>query len=193
MPRSDNLEMEQLVVISRSIETTHAIAAIVANCVGPGGIICLCGELGSGKTEFVRGLVKAVGITAPVCSPSFVLENVYERDGSVDTELNRYNRVSHWDFYRTNVGILPEEILELSSDTSCLVVVEWPENVVGLEEHADVIISLFIDDISKNCDQLPNRGAEWFDEGVRLLKVKSINRPDILQEIREKIQKNGLY
>ena len=61
------------------VEATHALAAEVAARLRPGDVIALVGELGAGKTEFVRGLSRALGVppATPVCSPSYMLLNLY--------------------------------------------------------------------------------------------------------------------
>ncbi|MDI6775213.1 MAG: tRNA (adenosine(37)-N6)-threonylcarbamoyltransferase complex ATPase subunit type 1 TsaE [Verrucomicrobiota bacterium] len=64
-------------LISRSPEETMAIAGRLTVGLRPGSIVALHGELGSGKTCFVQGMALALGIRAPVTSPSFTLINEY--------------------------------------------------------------------------------------------------------------------
>jgi tRNA threonylcarbamoyl adenosine modification protein YjeE len=61
------------------VAATHRLAAELAAALRPGDVLALVGDLGAGKTELVRGLVAALGAPAdtPVCSPSFVLLNLY--------------------------------------------------------------------------------------------------------------------
>ena len=77
-------------VETTSPEETEAIAARVAEQLRPGDVVTVSGELGSGKTTFVRGAARGLGVTAPVTSPTFTIGNRYR--GSVD--------VSHLDLYR---------------------------------------------------------------------------------------------
>src|SRR5436190_1768466 len=77
-------------VEARSPAETEAIAAELAGQLEPGDVVTVSGELGAGKTTFVRGAARALGVTAPVRSPTYTIGNRYT--GSVD--------VSHLDLYR---------------------------------------------------------------------------------------------
>jgi tRNA threonylcarbamoyladenosine biosynthesis protein TsaE len=81
------------VVVSNSPADTEAFGARVAQVVGPGWVVGLDGDLGAGKTAFVRGLVRGLGSTARVHSPTFALLNQY-RGGRLE--------VLHLDLYRLN-------------------------------------------------------------------------------------------
>lgn len=62
---------------SHSVLETDAFARSVAEWVRPGLVLGLTGDLGSGKTHFVKALARALGITEPVLSPSFALLHIY--------------------------------------------------------------------------------------------------------------------
>jgi tRNA threonylcarbamoyladenosine biosynthesis protein TsaE len=66
--------------ISRSPQQTAAFAGRVAPVLRPGAILALYGNLGSGKTCFVRGLAAALGISTPVTSPTYALIHEYPSD-----------------------------------------------------------------------------------------------------------------
>ena len=76
---------------SRSIDDTMELAENIESEKFPGMIICLDGELGSGKTVFVKGFAKSLGITENVTSPTFNIVKEYE---SGEMKLN------HMDVYR---------------------------------------------------------------------------------------------
>jgi tRNA threonylcarbamoyladenosine biosynthesis protein TsaE len=102
---------------SRSVEDTRRFGAQVASCVQAGDIFALEGELGAGKTEFVRGLVAALGGQAVVRSPSFPILNIYQT-----TKIPVY----HFDFYRMSDCAELDEIgfyEYISGDGICLI--EW--------------------------------------------------------------------
>lgn len=104
---------------SRSEQETQRLAADLARQVKPGDILCLFGDLGSGKTTFVKGLASGLAINPrDVNSPTFVLLNIY------DGKLPLY----HFDFYRLQH---PEEIAAIGYDEflfgSGVAVVEWSE------------------------------------------------------------------
>lgn len=77
-------------IASRSLEDTQAVAARLAEDCPDGTVICLHGDLGAGKTCFVKGLARALGIRRPVGSPTFTLVNEYR--GA--------RRLAHIDLYR---------------------------------------------------------------------------------------------
>jgi tRNA threonylcarbamoyladenosine biosynthesis protein TsaE len=109
-----------------SPEETEAIAAELARRLRPGDIVLVSGELGAGKTTFVRGACRALGVTGAVTSPSFTIAQRY--DGPV--------AISHLDLYR--LGDLDAEDPALLADELAgdrIAFVEWPEvgSPVGLE------------------------------------------------------------
>jgi tRNA threonylcarbamoyladenosine biosynthesis protein TsaE len=96
---------------------TEATAAAVATRLRPGDVVTVSGELGSGKTTFVRGAARALGVTAPVTSPTFTIGHAYAGDVSV----------SHLDFYRFR-DVSSAEWADLEPYfEDALVFVEWPE------------------------------------------------------------------
>jgi tRNA threonylcarbamoyladenosine biosynthesis protein TsaE len=102
---------------SSSPAETEAIAARLAQALVPGDLVTVAGELGAGKTTFVRGAARALGVTAPVTSPTFTIGNRYR--GSVD--------VSHLDLYRFE-GVSPAEWGDLEPYfEGAICFVEWPE------------------------------------------------------------------
>ena len=64
-------------VATASAAETQALAAELATVLPPGAVLCLHGDLGAGKTCFVQGLAKALGVRRPVGSPTFTLINEY--------------------------------------------------------------------------------------------------------------------
>ena len=102
---------------SASPAETEDIAARLARELVPGDVVTISGELGSGKTTFVRGACRALGVTAPVTSPTYTIGHRYE--GEPD--------VSHLDLYRfTAVSAAEWGDLEPYFDDA-IVFVEWPE------------------------------------------------------------------
>ncbi len=104
-------------LVSGSPEETERIAAALARELAAGDVITVSGELGSGKTTFVRGACRALGVTAPVTSPTYTIGHRYEGDPDV----------SHLDLYRfTGVSAAEWADLEPYFDDA-VVFVEWPE------------------------------------------------------------------
>ena len=100
-----------------SAEETEAVGARIAVELQPGDLVTVAGELGSGKTTFVRGACRALGVDGPITSPTFTIGHRYR--GRVD--------VSHLDLYRF-AGVSVAEWGDLEpyfDDAVCFV--EWPE------------------------------------------------------------------
>ena len=101
---------------------TEALAARLAAALEPGDVVLISGELGSGKTTFVRGACRALGVDGRVTSPTFTIGRRYE--GRVP--------VSHLDLYR--LGDLAGEDPALLADYLAperIAFVEWPEIAEG--------------------------------------------------------------
>ena len=102
---------------SASAEETEAVAARLAVKLRVGDVVTVSGELGSGKTTFVRGACRALGIEAPVTSPTFTVGHRYP--GHPD--------VSHLDLFRFH-GFSPAEWGDLEPYfDDAIAFVEWPE------------------------------------------------------------------
>ena len=105
-------------VITASPEETEALAARLAAHLRPGDIVAVSGELGAGKTTFVRGAARALGVSEPVSSPTFTIGHRYEAP----------TPVAHLDLYRI-AGLDPEEWGDLEPYFDGTVAfVEWPEH-----------------------------------------------------------------
>jgi tRNA threonylcarbamoyladenosine biosynthesis protein TsaE len=91
--------------------------------------VALVGELGGGKTTFVRMLAQALGVSEPVSSPSYVLQHEYS-DG-------RGLKIEHWDLYR--IRALPLE-LEQSPGPGVLRLTEWADRIVEFLGVADIVM-----------------------------------------------------
>jgi tRNA threonylcarbamoyladenosine biosynthesis protein TsaE len=102
---------------SSSPEETERIAAALAGELELGDVVTVSGELGTGKTTFVRGACRALGVTVPVTSPTYTIGNRYE--GRL--------QISHLDLYRF-ASMSDAEWGDLETYfESAVVFVEWPE------------------------------------------------------------------
>lgn len=102
---------------SSSPEETEAIAGALAAELRPGDVVTVSGELGSGKTTFVRGACRALGVLGPVTSPTYTIGHRYR--GDVD--------VSHLDLYRFE-SVSPAEWGDLEPYfDGAVCFVEWPQ------------------------------------------------------------------
>jgi tRNA threonylcarbamoyladenosine biosynthesis protein TsaE len=103
--------------VTHSAAETEAVAGALAGGLTTGDVVLVRGELGAGKTTFVRGACRSLGIEEPVTSPTFTIGHRYR--GAVD--------VSHLDLYRF-VGLSPAEWGDLEPYfDDAIAFVEWPE------------------------------------------------------------------
>jgi tRNA threonylcarbamoyladenosine biosynthesis protein TsaE len=110
---------------SNSVEQTEAIAAELSRGFAGGEVIALHGELGAGKTQFVRGLLRGLGgEPRTVSSPTFVLLNVYDTGRLIVYHLDAYRAAGADDFEAIGFA----ELLEQHG----VVAVEWPQHVQRL-------------------------------------------------------------
>ena len=122
----------EVVLSSGSADETEAVAARVASRLRAGDVVTVSGELGSGKTTFVRGACRELGVTAPVTSPTFTIGHRYR--GAVE--------VSHLDLFRFS-GMSPAEWGDLEPYfEGALVFVEWPEAGLGVLPPARLAVTL---------------------------------------------------
>ncbi len=112
-----------MAVVTSSPEETEAVAAELAARLVPGDVVTVSGELGSGKTTFVRGACGALGVRERVTSPTYTIGHRYH---GARTE------VSHLDLYRfTGVSAAEWGDLEPYFEDA-IAFVEWPEAGEGV-------------------------------------------------------------
>lgn len=110
-----------LEVISRSAEQTRRVGLRLGTLLQPGDLVCLHGDLGSGKTTFVQGVARGWGAFDHVTSPTFVLINVYRR--------TKGGQLYHMDAYRLSG---PAEAWDLDLESYLQngpLLVEWAERI----------------------------------------------------------------
>lgn len=115
-------EPPQVLATSSAVETERAGAALAVH-LAPGDAVLVSGELGAGKTTFVRGALRALGVREAVTSPTFVVGHLY------DTVAGR---LAHLDLYRL-AGLDAEDpgLLEPYFGPDVISFVEWPERAHG--------------------------------------------------------------
>src|SRR3954469_728049 len=103
---------------SNSAAQTEALGAKLAAGLAPGDVVIVQGELGSGKTTFVRGAARALGVEGPITSPTFTIGQLYQ--GRME--------VAHFDLFRLEsmAGEDPA-LLDDSRTPERVAFVEWPE------------------------------------------------------------------
>ena len=123
----------------------------LARTLAPAELVFLQGELGMGKTTLARGLLRGLGFTGHVKSPTYTLVEPYEFGGA---------RVYHFDFYRIND---PEELEYLALDDllgeSAIKLVEWPERAHGRLPPPDRIVRICAERDGRIVEHHTTRGS----------------------------------
>jgi tRNA threonylcarbamoyladenosine biosynthesis protein TsaE len=117
-----------------SPDETAAIAANFAERLVPGDVVVLRGELGSGKTVFVRGAAGALGFAGRVTSPTFAIGNVYSGESS---------EIAHLDLYRlAEIDVGDEAVLDDFLTPERIAFVEWPHDELANAERLRAVVAL---------------------------------------------------
>ena len=119
------------VTVTTSVRGTEAAGAALARRLAPGDCVCLIGPLGAGKTAFVRGAMRALGVRRPAMSPTFVLAR--EGVGRVP--------VAHLDFYRLRVRAEERGLLDYL-DGRHVVFVEWADRDPGFWPRNAIVVTI---------------------------------------------------
>ena len=122
-----------MTIISNNEAETEAAGERFARKLRDGAVVALYGDLGAGKTAFVRGMARGLGIGARVSSPTFTIVNEYlgERE------------LYHFDMYRLGS---PEELFDIGWEDYLarggICAVEWSENVAGAFEGDEITVRI---------------------------------------------------
>ncbi len=100
-------------IITKSIKETQNFGEEFAKEIKDGGVVCLYGDLGAGKTTLVQGIARGLGIKKRVISPTFII-------------IRNYDRLYHIDLYRLD-DAKTLGLEELWSDPANILLIEWPE------------------------------------------------------------------
>jgi tRNA threonylcarbamoyladenosine biosynthesis protein TsaE len=129
-------------IITKNAKETAEVGKVLAGSITP-GIICLYGELGSGKTTFTQGFARGLGITSRLLSPTFIIVRRYQIP-------KKDSQLYHVDLYRLLTISEMEGIglPEIFADQSAYTVVEWAERLGDLlpKKRIDIHLSTAQDD-----------------------------------------------
>lgn len=146
-------------LVTGTAEDTRAVGAALAELLVPGDVISLSGDLGAGKTTFVQGAARGLGVEDPVASPTFVLVREYRGDLPV----------YHLDVYRLD---RLQEVIDLGFedllDPSGVMFIEWGDAIDALlpDEHLRVELRSGEDDARRL--SFSARGPRWAGRWERL-------------------------
>jgi tRNA threonylcarbamoyladenosine biosynthesis protein TsaE len=134
---------------SRNTEETEALGESFAKSLSPGAVVALYGGLGAGKTAFVRGMARGLGISCRVSSPTFTIVNEYKGE----------RELAHFDMYRLNSA---DELFDIGWEDylsrGAVCAVEWSENVQDAFFGDEIKVT--IEKLSDNARKITTEGAE---------------------------------
>lgn len=125
-----------------NLEQSEQLAAKLAAAIKSPVLIELVGDLGGGKTAFVKALGKALGVEQTITSPTFNIHRSYKYPDGV---------LEHFDLYRlADDAIVLSELNDCIADTSAVVAVEWAEHFHGLQDQDHLTIEFrYLDENSR--------------------------------------------
>jgi tRNA threonylcarbamoyladenosine biosynthesis protein TsaE len=136
-------------IITNSFEETQQIGFDFAKKLTGGEVIALYGDLGSGKTTFVQGLAKGLGLTKNIISPTFIIMRTYQI-GTEEEGLG-IRTLYHLDLYRieNESQAVDLGLVELMGDPENIVAIEWPDKIENLlpENRINIYFTYLGDDI----------------------------------------------
>lgn len=116
--------------ITKSAEETRNLGVKLSKKIRKGSCVCLLGGLGAGKTTFVQGLAKGLGVKERVSSPTFIIAREY-----------RKRKFCHIDLYRVNKKNFLCSELHQYIDGMNTCVIEWAEKIKGSWPSGSIVIS----------------------------------------------------
>ena len=149
LPSNDLLPSHELLL--EDSDATAALGARLAGCLPARAVVHLHGDLGAGKSTLARAMLRALGVTGTIRSPTYTLVEQYPLLGTGlpgrGAEVG--GTALHLDLYR--IGDPGElEFLGLDGDTR-LWLVEWPERGLGGLPPADLDIALAVEGYGRRC------------------------------------------
>ncbi|HWS47053.1 MAG TPA: tRNA (adenosine(37)-N6)-threonylcarbamoyltransferase complex ATPase subunit type 1 TsaE [Acidimicrobiia bacterium] len=155
-------------LVTRGGEATESVGEEIGRQLRAGDLVVLAGELGAGKTTFVKGVARGLGVTDPVTSPTFTI--VQEYGGRVP--------LAHVDVYRLvriqelhDIGF--EELLE-----GHVVIVEWGDVIARAlpADRLEVRITMLEGDEDARAIEIVPHGAAWAARRLRLDEALAAHR-----------------
>lgn len=117
--------LSRMIIEVKSEQETKDLAAKIGGLLKGGEVFELIGDVGAGKTTFVKGLAKGLVIEDDIQSPSFTISREYNARDNL--------RLVHYDFYRLNdPGIMANEVAEMIHDEKTITIIEWADIVEGV-------------------------------------------------------------
>ncbi len=166
---SPDLEIETAELETKSEAETRQLGAELARRLEPGDVLALVGELGSGKTNFVKGLARGLGIRQVVHSPTFILANEY-RSGRIP--------LFHVDAYRLSgeseaIGFGFDDYI----DDAGVTVVEWADRIRAALPPEYLLVEFTYRDESRRAIRMTALGGRYRSLLADLLRSRAAGLP----------------
>ncbi|MBC7459276.1 tRNA (adenosine(37)-N6)-threonylcarbamoyltransferase complex ATPase subunit type 1 TsaE [Candidatus Saccharibacteria bacterium] len=114
-----------MIIEVKNEQQTRDLGEKLGKLLRGGETIELSGDVGAGKTTFVKGVARGLSIDDDVQSPSFTISRVYDARDNL--------QLAHYDFYRLNdAGIMADELSETTADPETVTIIEWADIVEGV-------------------------------------------------------------
>lgn len=132
-----------IVIYTKTEEETISLGEQFSKILDKGSVVTLTGDLGTGKTHFVKGLAKGLGIKSTITSPTFNIFNTYNENNIC---------FNHFDVYRVHDE---DEILDIGFDdyvySDSISVIEWAELIKSIlpEDKIDILIEKINNDTER--------------------------------------------
>jgi len=155
------MKIKKKVFTTNSFKETQKLGRDFAKVLETGDVVCLYGDLGSGKTTFVQGLAERLGIKRRIISPTFIIVRCYElqiqnsklKSQNYNSKFKSLERFYHIDLYRVESKKDLESlgIEEIINNKNNIIVIEWAQNLKSLmpEKRIDLRFSYEKDKVRK--------------------------------------------
>ncbi|MEM6333582.1 MAG: tRNA (adenosine(37)-N6)-threonylcarbamoyltransferase complex ATPase subunit type 1 TsaE [Planctomycetota bacterium] len=152
-------------LVSEGLERTVAIGAAVGGACAVGDVVLLDGELGAGKTQFVRGMARGMGLdVAQVSSPTFVLMREYEGEGAGGDAL-----LVHIDAYRVgSAAELADAGFTAELRGQAVTAIEWADRVPGVVALDERVLGVRLSHLDGGRRAVELRGRAALVDAARL-------------------------
>ena len=145
--------IREMIIEAKNEASTRDLGKQIGARLHGGEVFQLVGDVGAGKTTFVKGLAEGFGVDDEVQSPSFTISRLY--DGRDELQL------VHYDFYRlTDPGIMANEVSEMVADAKTVTIIEWADIVEGVLPESHYTISITAPTETTRLIELPDTLGE---------------------------------
>jgi tRNA threonylcarbamoyladenosine biosynthesis protein TsaE len=134
--------MQTFTFVAPTVADTQALAQVIGEVVKGGEVVELTSDLGGGKTTFMKGFARGMGITEVVQSPTFSISLIHKATRNLE--------LHHFDFYRLNEpGVMRAELAESLAQNNAVVAIEWGDIVHDILPANRITVSLSVPEEEK--------------------------------------------